>query len=215
MKNKRLPDDKFRGIKIRPDKKTYRLFIAIFPPDNYISTYRNFIRQFDKEKRNLRIIPLDQIHLTLKFIGAQVSEESKNIISETLSKYQGRFTKPLLKVEGVQFGFPHQEDPRVLMLKVSESKELTRLANEVHSVIRELRLLDTIRWKDKKMGEFHLSVARLKDSATRSTGKKITEIIKKVNIDSPEHFLAEYIDLVESQFTKGGIVYKRLSRIKI
>lgn len=213
--NRRLPDDKFKGIKHRPDVKTYRLFLGIFPPESYITTFRNVIREYDKEKRNIKVIPMDQIHLTLRFIGARVSENSKNLIEEALNKYEGRFPKPEIQLKDIQFGFPHQYDPRVIMNTVEPNDDLDNLSDLVHSIIRDLRLLDTIRWKEKGSNRFHISLAKLKESATRSTGKNVAEITKKINFEAPESFTPEYIDLVESQMTRQGIVYKRLARIKL
>lgn len=215
MNKRRLPDDIFRGIKHRPDQKTYRLFLGVFPPDEYIHTFRQVIREYDKEKRNLKLIPMDQIHLTLKFIGSAVSENSKNLIVDALNKQAGKFPKPEVKVNKVQFGFPHQNDPRVIMLRVEDNAELADLTDKAHLLIREMRLLDTIRWREKNSAEFHLSLARLKDSATRSTGKKVSEITSKINFEAPGSFVPEHMELVESLFTKQGIVYKRLARIKL
>ena len=215
MNRRRLPDDIFRGRRNRPDEKTYRLFIGIFPPEKYINTFRQVIREYDKEKRNLKLIPMDQIHVTLKFIGAAVSENSKNRIVEELNKYQGKFPKPEIKINRVQFGFPHQNDPRVIMLRTEDNATLADLTETTHKFIRDLRLLDTIRWREKNSDEFHFSLARLKDSATRSTGKDVADITTKIKFEAPEPFVPDSMELVESQLTRQGIVYKRLARIKL
>ncbi len=215
MNKRRLPDDVFRGRRRGPEEKTYRLFIGIFPPDNYVNTFRQVIREYDKEKRNIKLIPMDQIHVTLKFIGSAVSENSKNLIVDALNKNAGKFPKPEVKINRVQFGFPHQTDPRVIMLRTDDNKELAELTSTTHTVIRDLRLLDTIRWKEKNSDEFHFSLARLKDSATRSTGKDVSLITSRIAFEAPEPFIANSMELVESQLTKQGIVYKRLARIKL
>lgn len=215
MNKRRLPDDVFRGIKRRPEVKTYRLFLGIFPPENYVNTFRQVIREYDKEKRNLKLIPMDQIHLTLKFIGSSVSENSKNIIVDALTKHEGKFPKPPVVINKVQFGFPYQNDPRVIMLRTEDSKDMAELTEMVHVIVRDLRLLDTIRWREKNSAEFHFSLARLKDSATRSTGKDVSEITRKIDFAAPEPFIPEYIELVESLLTRQGIVYKRLARIRL
>ncbi len=215
MNKRRLPDDIFRGRKRGPEVKTYRLFIGIFPPEEYINTFRQVIREYDKEKRNLKLIPMDQIHVTLKFIGAAVSENSKNAIVDALTKYQGRFPKPEVRVNRVQFGFPHQSDPRVIMLRTEDTPELADLTEQTHKIIRDLRLLDTIRWREKNSDEFHFSLARLKDAATRSTGKNVSAITSKIKFEAPEGFIPDAMELVESQLTRQGIVYKRLARIKL
>jgi len=215
MNKRRLPDDVFRGVKRGPEIKTYRLFLGVFPPDNYVNTFRQVIREYDKEKRNLKLIPMDQIHLTLKFIGSSVSEDSKNRIVDELTKYAGKFPKPPVIINKVQFGFPYQNDPRVIMLRTEDSKEMAALTEMAHVIVRDLRLLDTIRWREKNSAEFHFSLARLKDSATRSTGKDVSEITKKIDFVAPEPFIPEHVELVESLITKQGIVYKRLARIKL
>lgn len=57
-------------------KNTHRIFLGIFPQKEHISFFRDILRNLDEEKRNLKHIPLDMVHLTLYFIGANVSESS-------------------------------------------------------------------------------------------------------------------------------------------
>jgi 2'-5' RNA ligase len=101
-----------------------RLFLGVFPPDNYLSYFRDVLRRYDKQKRNLRPVPMEQIHLTLKFFGADVSPESKDILLKELQKHSGNYPKPQIKINKVQFGFEYQKDPRHLLAKIEEDDSI-------------------------------------------------------------------------------------------
>jgi len=210
---RRLPDDKFRGRKLVNNVTTYRLFLGIYPPISYISYFRNVLQVFDKQKRNLRSIPVDQTHLTLRFIGGFVTESSKDLIIEELQKHVGNFPKPTINIDKIQFGFKYQNDPRVLMASIQDNKDLIDLSDIVHEKIRSLRLDDTIRWKEKGHKTFHITISRLKENATRSSGKEILNLIGNVKVPKPEPFTTENLDFVVSKLTSQGPVYKKLSQI--
>jgi 2'-5' RNA ligase len=212
---RRLPDSRFKGKKLKPVQNRMRLFLAIFPPPEYIAYFRDVIRLLDKQKRNLKPIPVDQIHLTLKFIGAQVSYESKDLIYEELSRHSGNFPVPEIKIKRIQFGFRYQTDPRNLLADLMLNDNLVELSDIVHGNIRSLRLHDTIRWKEKHTNDFHITLARLKPSASRSIGKDVSKIVSTINLSPPEAFTPEHIDMVESVISPQGPEYRRIGRIKL
>lgn len=194
-----------------------RLFLGIFPPKEYLDYFRDVVRKFDKEKRNLKPINLEQIHLTLRFIGANVSLGSKNRLAKSFLSSAGSFAKPEIKLGKLAFGFPRQHDPRVLLVAVQENDELNLLINQVHKTVRDQRLQDTIQWKAKQDTDFHMSLARLKPAATRSTGRNVKAILERVKLPQPESFVAEEMYLMQSTILRsgGGPVYKKLEKIKL
>lgn len=215
MSNRRLPDDRFKQKKA-PKPGTLRLFLGIFPPEDHIAYFREVTRALDKEKRNLSYAPLDQIHLTVNFIGSEVSYNSKDILLNELERLSGRFIKPEIKVSGVQFGFDYQQDPKHVLVTIEQNKDLRDLYNSIHNVIKDLRLIDTIRWKGKNSGNFHFTIGRTKLKKSRSLGRDVKELVDKVNVPLPEPFIPEYMDLVESKVTpNGGPVYRKIGRIKL
>ena len=215
MSNRRLPDDRFKQKK--PKKpNTLRLFLGIFPPDEYIAYFRDVIRALDKQKRNIRITPVDQLHLTVKFIGSEVSYESKDIIFEELTRLSGNFPKPEIKIDGIQFGFPYQQDPQHVLALVNENQELKDLYNVIHNELKELRLFDTIRWKGKNSDNFHITLARVKPKKARSLAREVGDLVKEIKLEPPEPFIPEYMELVESNISSSnGLTYKRLGKIKL
>lgn len=214
MSNRRLPDDRFKQKKA-PKPNTLRLFLGIFPPDEYISYFREVTRALQKEKRNMKYTPLDQIHLTVKFIGSEVSYSSKDILLEDLTRYSGNFIKPEIKVDSIQFGFPYQHDPQHLLVMIEENQSLKDLYNSVHNRLKELRLMDTIRWKGKNSDNFHFTVGKVKPKKSRGLGKEIKDIVNNIRLDPPQPFIAEYMDLVESKMSNAGPVYRKIGRIKL
>lgn len=192
-----------------------RLFIGIFPPKEYLDFFRDLLRKFDKEKRNLRPINLEQIHLTVRFIGPNVHDHSKQQIANELLKSAGQFPQPLIELDKIQFGFPGQYDPRVLMASVGENRELNDLTNSIHRIVRKVNRDDTILWKSHLDKNYHMSIARLKQAATRSTGRKVKTILNELDLELPQPFTATEMHLVQSEVTPQGPVYKKLERIEL
>lgn len=193
-----------------------RLFLAIYPPKEYTKYFGEVYKKLDKQKRNLQPTPYDQVHLTLRFIGANVSEPSKNKILELLMRFEGQYSKPTIGVENIQFGFERQRDPRHLIANIAEDQGLSDLNNEVFQLIKSLRLKDTIRWKDKHSNDFHITLARMKPTATKSSGKIIRKLVEDTkNVEIPASFTPETYDLVESVVKQDGPVYKKIASIRI
>ncbi len=192
-----------------------RLFIGLFPPQSFLRFVTETMREFDKEKRNLVNIPLEQIHITLKFIGSEVTIESYDEIHDLLKQFEGQYVKPEIKVNGVHLGFPGQIDPRHLILNIESTDTLLELSDSLHKLIKHLKLRDTIRWKDKQFNEFHVSVAKLKESASSTKGKDIKKIAAALKTPIPESFFPEEMLLMESVFIQGVPKYRKLASIKL
>ncbi len=192
-----------------------RLFLAIYPPKEFLDYFRDVRRALDKEKRNMRFIEPEQIHLTAKFIGSKVNSPSKNAISSELQRHAGSYPKPTLTIEGVSLGFPRQHDPRVVMANISPEYDLEELTEVLHKQIRSLKRRDTIRWKQRNEADFHISLGRLKPAATKSAGREVKELIKEINLPIPEPFKPTEMYLVASEITPRGPKYKKLESIRL
>lgn len=191
-----------------------RLFLGIYPDKETLDYCRDIYREFDKEKRNLKQVPLDQVHLTMRFVGGKVSDNSKNMIIEQLRSMQGSFPKPEIKIKRLRFGFPRQHDPRVLFADVYANDDLLELQDQINRVIRKNKLRDTIRWKSHKDRHFHITIARLKPAATRSTGRNIKDILYNIDMPKPEGYVAQEMYAIQSILdSKGKPNYRTLEKI--
>lgn len=192
-----------------------RLFLAIYPPKEVLDYIRMVTRELDKEKRNLRYIPIDQIHLTAKFFGARVSVSSKQKIAKEFLRHAGSFPKPVIEISGVQLGFHRQQKPRVVLLNVENDSGLDEFVDFAHRTTRALKLRDTIKWKQKDLHDHHISVARLKDAAINNSSiRRAKQLVKSIDITPPEPFEATEAYLVKSTLSsKGKPVYEKMEKI--
>jgi 2'-5' RNA ligase len=192
-----------------------RLFIALYPTKEYLDYFRDVMREFAKEKRNLKQLNLEQIHLTLRFVGGKVSPGSKQALAKSLLQHAHQYPKPLIHMESLDFGFKHQDNPRILLASIKANRELDQLIHMLHKQIRDLKRDDTIQWKERIDDNQHISIARLKDAATRSTGRDIKQILSNVHLPYPPDFVATEMYLVESKLTRTGPIYQKLERIEL
>jgi 2'-5' RNA ligase len=192
-----------------------RLFLAIYPPASYIRYFADVYKHFDKEKRNLKLIPVDHIHVTMRFVGPRVSEGHVNDIISLFKQFEGQYPKPEIGIGRIQFGFARQEDPRHLLATINDNDELSELYKTIHLLLRSLKFKDTIRWKTRFYSDFHITIARLKGGATRSTGKNIREINKSLDLLPPPPFIADEMYFVESIMKANGPVYRKIDSIKL
>jgi 2'-5' RNA ligase len=194
-----------------------RLFLAIFPPKNYLDYIRDTLRAMDKEKRNVIPVQLDNIHFTVRFIGSKVSVSTKQQLAKQFLKYSGNFSKPTIELGNLNLGFPRQKHPRAIFYDVTVNDELEQLIDQVHKNIRLVGAKDTILWKQKDLNDYHLTVARLKQAAVNnSTIRRTRELIDTIKLPTPEPFTADEMYLVQSNVPRTGApVYKKLDRIKL
>lgn len=193
-----------------------RVFIGVFPPKEVLDKLRDSLRFFAKQKRNLKPIAIDQMHITLKYIGAKVDPESVDIISNELKRLQGNFGKFIAKPTKLQFGFKYDKFPKILMVDIENNDDILNTANRFHSAVRELGLYDTIRVKGKFSNDFHITLARLKDNATRSSAKIVKSITDQHQSLKYDSFEVKEAFLVESIVTPSGVpVYRKIDSFKL
>lgn len=193
-----------------------RLFLAIYPPAEVLTYVREVIRSLDKEKRNIKPIPLGQVHLTAKFFGAKVSVSSKQKIAKEFLRHSGSFAKPTIEISSVQLGFHKQQKPKVILMNVENDPDLEDFVDYSHRLTRSLKLRDTIKWKQKDFHDHHISVARLKDAAVNnSTIRRVKTLVNVIDLPLPEPFVAEEAYLVRSNLTNKGPVYEKLEKIPL
>ncbi|MEO6729424.1 MAG: RNA 2',3'-cyclic phosphodiesterase [Candidatus Dojkabacteria bacterium] len=191
------------------------LFLAIYPPQEYMSYFAKVYKHFDKEKRNLKPIPVDHIQVTIKFIGPNVGSKHTAEIIDLFKKFEGQYPKPPIEIESVKFGFARQTDPRYLIANIKQDDVIEELAKDISLLIRSLKFKDTIRWKTRFTNDFHISLARLKPTATRSSGKEVSDLVKTMDIQPPAPFIAEEMVFIESVMTSKGPRYQPLETIKL
>lgn len=207
---------KLRNIKTNKNNKKNlstqdvdsRLFFSIFPPNEYISFFKDVLKEYTKEKRNIDTIPLDKIHINIKFLGANVTQQSRLVIVDRIRQLVNTFTIPEIAIKKIQFGFDHQSNPSIIVAELFNTKTLLKFSNELHELIKKLGLRDTVRWKDKYFNKFHISIAKIKPKLSISEKKRILQITKNINIKIPNPFLPNNFYLVRSEANPNRNIQK-------
>lgn len=217
MNKKRLPDDRFKKKrKVIQKPNTHRLFLSIEPSIEFKNYVRDTTKFLDKQKRNLRMIPIEQLNILVKFIGPEVSNSSLEILIEELNKLSGKLPKPEIKALSYQLGFPYQKDPTVLLMEIDPNNDLIDLSETIHSLLKFLGLDDTVRWKVKNTNSYHLTVGKIKANSSKSISREVSKLVDTIDIDLPVSFTPDSIVLMES--VSNGVnsfSYRPILRIKL
>lgn len=105
-----------------------RLFIAIDLPVGH----KRKLGKLCSEIPGARLVPAEQIHLTLAFLG-DVDADAAGLLTGELAKIEiGAFK---LSFDGVGC-FPNRHHPRVLWVGLRQNPHLTRLAASIFAVVR-------------------------------------------------------------------------------
>ncbi len=138
-----------------------RLFVALDLPADILQRLAAFLRGLQDSTSAARWIPLDQLHVTLKFIG-HVEQALLPAIQAALEPL--RLPAPLdIGVRGTAF-FPSPASPRVLCATVHSSPALPALASSIEDVLDPLGIP-----RESRAFRPHLTLARFKSGAALSS----------------------------------------------
>jgi 2'-5' RNA ligase len=182
--------------KFKP-KFNERLFLAIKLPLEIRREINSILSNFSKEARNFAFVDQEQLHLTLKFLGGNISPHSQKLIIEALKPIFSSSYKINISIDSLMFGFPKQAIPKVLYFNVNKNDELTKLASLINYRVKKLDLDDVSFFIEGKKLIFHLTVGRIKHSSNRHYKIKIVNLIKSIDF-KPFEFEADKVFLIKS-----------------
>lgn len=182
-----------------------RLFIAIEIPEGLRSDLVKVSEILQRDGLAYgNFVSKDNIHLTLRFIGDEMSEEDLENIKALLGKVN--FSKFNLMVKDYGF-FPTENYIKVFWAGV-ESDKVLDLQGEVERILVEGGFQP-----DKNAKDFHphLTLARIKGLKDREIFKEKLNSIWKLN----HEFEINEFALIKSELTKQGPIYKKLASFKL
>lgn len=185
----------------------YRLFLAFMAPAELRTAVRDVNRALTKHARNFRFTHLDQLHITLQFLGSTVSEESGELIKQQLQEIAPQLSRPLIKMDTLEFGFKGQLQPSVLRWDVEENRELIDFTRIIHNSIKDIGLADVRRTKDQAKLIHHMTVGRSKRTISGRYAKEIKQQLSELKLPEIEFRPTEFL-LLESRLTDQGSLYK-------
>ena len=171
-----------------------RLFIDL-PVEPAVA--KQIFKEFDKLDlpwSKLKTTKVNQLHITLKFLGDTSLEKIPEIINVLDSidfkaeNLELEINKPLVF---------NNNNPRVLTLGLKDNKDLVKLFNSIDQVLYDAGLAH----KETRRFTAHLTLARVKQAA------KLEEFNDFVKWNIQTFFSPTYFELQESKLTKLGPDY--------
>ena len=180
--------------------------IPIPVDSEYPAMVQRLQRNLEHERRNINWCKLDQIHLTLKFVGDTPDQDIPKIIEacQQLARRHQPFTMEFNRTGF--FGSNHS--PRVLWLGMKdEPKALYDLEADVLDAFDSLGYL-----RDRQNFVPHLTVCRIKQLVDKSFFQQICQ-----GIEQKTYLQTEVKDIVylQSFLQPTGAFYKTLKRIPL
>ena len=173
-----------------------RLFIAIPIPEDVSEQLVNLQQPVE----GVRWVPVDQRHLTLKFVG-QLDDQQRKLLIKNLKGV--RFDPFDICIKGLGF-FPEKGTPRVFWAGVSQDDSLIELQKRVEKVAIEAGAE-----KDRFSYKPHVTLARIKN---KSVGKDDlrppgTDFVSRI-------FTVDRFNLFKSLLRPDGAVHEVVKRYK-
>ena len=176
-----------------------RTFISVdVPVTEELRSLLDSLKMMD----SVRVVPENQLHLTLKFLRDTDKKKVEKLCSELRRSLEG--TGPFdIVIQGTG-AFPNLRNPRVLWLGVKDPERLIDAADIVDSTMKGLK----IKADDKKFSP-HLTVGRingrydLKDFFKDNDGKIFSS------------FRCDHIDVMKSVLTPKGAIHSVIESIEL
>lgn len=184
-----------------------RLFIGIKLDDKTRQGLSSALKVFNKCSSPLKWVKLENIHLTLKFLG-EVSEEKVKPLCQSMVHIGNDLASFTLKIRG--FGtFGRKNDIRILWTGITHNSQLENL----HAVL-DNQLAQLGYQKEERPFSPHLTVGRNKKK-TVFNFRKILDIIEENRSISIADLKVKSFQVFQSTLTPEGPIYKILQEIQL
>lgn len=146
-----------------------RLFIGISVDDRIKEKLLLILKELEKLSLKGKIEPIDNIHLTLKFLG-NTDENKIPLLNQILKSISEKYPSFIIKLKGFGF-FPNAKNPRIFWISTEEdSKIVFQLQNEIENKLSEIGYE-----RENRPFRTHFTLMRIKSSYN------IDKLIDKIN----------------------------------
>lgn len=182
-----------------------RIFIAIkVEPEGTLLNLFSSLRS-KTEKDNIKWTKVDNVHITLAFLG-DTEENVIMLITQMLNKICTGFTPFELKMKGTGV-FRNFSDPRIIWTGIEHSDILLKLNKIILNGLKDLN----IDLGDKPFNP-HLTLGRVKHLNDKNSFKAIMEQFQNMDIQTVP---VNEVILYESILLPEGPVYKPIMKIHL
>ena len=151
----------------------------------------------------IRWVPVDNIHLTLKFLG-DVSPANVEMLSQMLSVEVGQHVSFAIQFGGLG-AFPNPKRPRVIWIGIQAPTELEALQHGIEAATATLGYPN-----EKRPFSPHLTIGRVKQNVDSGGMQKIRAALEGTQVGTLGTAQVTAVHLFKSDLKPTGAVYTRL-----
>lgn len=157
--------------------------------------------------RNAKWVAPEGIHLTLKFLG-NIPENLLTKIVKAMTKAASETPSFTLKTSCIGV-FPNPRPVQIVWTAVEGDTEILKgLQKRLEQELKELGFP-----LEKRPFKAHLTLARMRNTATDAERRAVSEAVKKTKSSGRKTFTVNSLSLMSSVLTPQGAIYKRLSGV--
>lgn len=182
-----------------------RCFIAVALPGPLKNAVGEVIRKLGESGADIKWVPDENLHLTLKFLGETGEgrlEEIKGALHKKLSPYAPFY----IKIGGVGY-FPGGKNPRVIWVGIEEPGSLADIYTDIENVMVKFGYP-----REGRPFSPHLTIGRVRSP------KRVAEVIKRLEefrTVAFDEFVVKGVSLMKSELKPGGAEYSGLAEISL
>ena len=179
------------------ESESIRSFLAIELDEELVPKILDVQKEFKKTNANIKYVPSENMHFTLKFFGnidLDMAEDIASAVEKVIKNYSS-FDLNIKKCGC----FPNKNVIKVLWLGLEEGSPIVNLQKDLD---REFRKLG---FKKEKNFISHLTIGRVKSPKNK---KEIRQTIEKLEDIEIGQFSVSKICLKKSTLTPQGPIYE-------
>lgn len=182
-----------------------RSFIAIDLPTKIQTRLDKVSTQLQERLEDVpvRWVPVENIHLTLKFLG-DVSESNLEVLKDVLRTVAANYDKFEISIGGMG-AFPQARRPRVIWIGIESPPELASIQRNIESETVHLGYA-----RERRPFSPHLTLARVSRGAGARDVRKVAEVLNSFKVGFLGVARVEAVRLYRSELQPGGAIYTGL-----
>jgi 2'-5' RNA ligase len=168
-------------------------------------TIADILASLDSFGKPLRTVSVENLHLTLKFLG-DTSDDLQPELSRVMASVAEREPRFSIAIRGLGT-FPNLNQPSVLWAGISPAEPCVRLAKALGQLLKPLGFEP-----EQRSYHPHLTLARVKQRLPKDQMQNLVNQMEDVEFARCD---VSEITLMESQLTSSGAVYNTLKSVSL
>jgi len=190
-----------------------RLFIAYFPSKEIIREFKEIQKSLKQFTSHLKFTKSAIVHITLRFLGNDVSGKSYEMILPGLKDIISNSNSFNVRFGETRLGFPGRRNPRILFISTLRNEGFDKLLSRINTHVDSFQLPDIVDYKLRNESHFHFTLARTRRRLKVDTIQGIHRRLEEANL--PDGFRVKKISIVESELKREGPEYSIVEEISL